>query len=125
MVAKEDAEGHPGQVQKFSLQELQVATDNFGKKNIIGRGGFGKIYKGMLADGSLVAVKREKEERTPVGELQFQTEVDILSMVAHRNLFRLRGFCMTPTERMLVYAYMSNGSVASHLRGNMCCLFQP
>lgn len=58
-----------------------------------------------------------KEERTPGGELQFQTEVEMISMAVHRNLLRLRGFCMTPTERLLVYPYMANGSVASCLRG--------
>ena len=75
------------------------------------------MYKGRLADGTLVAVKRLKEERTPGGELQFQTEVEMISMAVHRNLLRLRGFCMTPTERLLVYPYMANGSVASRLRG--------
>lgn len=74
------------------------------------------MYKGRLSDGSLVAVKRLKEERTPGGELQFQTEVELISMAVHRNLLRLRGFCMTPTERLLVYPYMANGSVASRLR---------
>lgn len=107
-----------GQLKRFSLRELQVATDSFSNKNILGRGGFGKVYKGRLADGSLVAVKRLKEERTPGGELQFQTEVEMISMAVHRNLLRLRGFCMTPTERLLVYPYMANGSVASCLRGD-------
>ncbi|THU53151.1 hypothetical protein C4D60_Mb10t11380 [Musa balbisiana] len=115
--AEEDPEVHLGQLKRFSLRELQVATDNFSNKNILGRGGFGKVYKGRLADGSLVAVKRLKEERTPGGELQFQTEVEMISMAVHRNLLRLRGFCMTPTERLLVYPYMANGSVASCLRG--------
>nr|AAV58833.2 somatic embryogenesis receptor kinase [Cocos nucifera] len=114
--AEEDPEVHLGQLKRFSLRELQVATDNFSTKNILGRGGFGKVYKGRLADGSLVAVKRLKEERTPGGELQFQTEVEMISMAVHRNLLRLRGFCMTPTERLLVYPYMANGSVASCLR---------
>ncbi|KAG1366470.1 LRR receptor kinase BAK1 [Cocos nucifera] len=114
--AEEDPEVHLGQLKRFSLRELQVATDGFNNKNILGRGGFGKVYKGRLADGSLVAVKRLKEERTPGGELQFQTEVEMISMAVHRNLLRLRGFCMTPTERLLVYPYMANGSVASCLR---------
>ncbi|CAN6195562.1 unnamed protein product [Urochloa humidicola] len=114
--AKEDVEVHLGQ---FSLRELQVATDHFSNKNILGRGGFGKVYKGRLADGSLVAIKRQKKEKTPGDrELQFQAEVNILSTVVHRNLLRLRGFCMTPTERLLVYPYMANGSVASCLRGS-------
>ncbi|XP_044469160.1 somatic embryogenesis receptor kinase 2-like isoform X2 [Mangifera indica] len=114
--AEEDPEVHLGQLKRFSLRELQVATDTFSNKNILGRGGFGKVYKGRLADGALVAVKRLKEERTPGGELQFQTEVEMISMAVHRNLLRLRGFCMTPTERLLVYPYMANGSVASCLR---------
>ncbi|KAJ0987387.1 hypothetical protein J5N97_005743 [Dioscorea zingiberensis] len=114
--AEEDPEVHLGQLKRFSLQELQVATDTFSKKNILGRGGFGNVYKGRLADGTLVAVKRLKEERTPGGELQFQTEIEIISMAVHRNLLRLCGFCMTPTERLLVYPYMANGSVASLLR---------
>ncbi|KAF3972717.1 hypothetical protein CMV_003802 [Castanea mollissima] len=114
--AEEDPEVHLGQLKRFSLRELQVATDTFSNKNILGRGGFGKVYKGRLADGSLVAVKRLKEERTQGGELQFQTEVEMISMAVHRNLLRLRGFCMTPTERLLVYPFMVNGSVASCLR---------
>ena len=117
--AEEDPEVHLGQLKKFSLRELQVASDNFNNKNILGRGGFGKVYKGRLADGTLVAVKRLKEERTPGGELQFQTEVEMISMAVHRNLLRLHGFCMTPTERLLVYPYMANGSVASRLRGTL------
>ncbi|KAJ7529406.1 hypothetical protein O6H91_15G048300 [Diphasiastrum complanatum] len=114
--AEEDPEVHLGQLKRFSLRELQVATDGFNNRNILGRGGFGKVYKGRLADGSLVAVKRLKEERSAGGELQFQTEVEMISLAVHRNLLRLRGFCMTPTERLLVYPYMENGSVASRLR---------
>nr|AAD28318.1 putative receptor-like protein kinase [Arabidopsis thaliana] len=115
-VSEEDPEVHLGQLKRFTLRELLVATDNFSNKNVLGRGGFGKVYKGRLADGNLVAVKRLKEERTKGGELQFQTEVEMISMAVHRNLLRLRGFCMTPTERLLVYPYMANGSVASCLR---------
>lgn len=90
--AEEDPEVHLGQLKRFSLRELQVASDNFSNRNILGRGGFGKVYKGRLADGSLVAVKRLKEERTQGGELQFQTEVEMISMAVHRNLLRLRAF---------------------------------
>uniref|UniRef100_A0A7N0VM90 non-specific serine/threonine protein kinase n=1 Tax=Kalanchoe fedtschenkoi TaxID=63787 RepID=A0A7N0VM90_KALFE len=114
--AEEDPEVHLGQIKRFSLRELLVATDHFSKQHILGKGGFGKVYKGRLADGTLVAVKRLNEERSQSGELQFQTEVEMISMAVHRNLLRLRGFCMTPTERLLVYPYMANGSVASCLK---------
>ncbi|XP_073045549.1 BRASSINOSTEROID INSENSITIVE 1-associated receptor kinase 1-like isoform X1 [Primulina eburnea] len=114
--AEEDSEVIPRHLKRFSLRELQVASDNFSIKNILGRDGFSKVYKGRLADGSLVAIKRLKEERIQGGGLQFQIEVEMISMVAHRNLLRLRGFCMTSTERLLVYPYMANGSVASYLR---------
>ena len=118
--AAKDPEVHRVQLKWFSLRELQVATDYFSERNILGRGGFGKVYKGRLADGTLVAVKRLKEERTQGGEIQFQKELEMFSIAVHRNLRRLRGFCTTPTERVLVYPYMANGSVQSCLRGTSC-----
>lgn len=108
-----------GQLKKFSFRELQIATDNFNVKNILGKGGFGNVYKGHLSDGTIVAVKRLKGEGSPGAEMQFQTEVEMISLAVHRNLLRLRGFCMTPTERLLVYPYMPNGSVASRLRDSV------
>ncbi|WOG87268.1 hypothetical protein DCAR_0206491 [Daucus carota subsp. sativus] len=114
--AEEDPNVHLEQLKRFSLHELQVATDIFSRKNFVGKGGFCKVYKGRLADGTPVAVKRLKDERTQGGELQFQTEVEMISMAVHRNVLLPRGFCMTPSERLLVYPYMSNGSVASCLR---------
>ena len=116
-VDEEDLDVHLGQLKRFSLQELQVATDKFCKKNIIGRGGFSKVYKGRLLDGTLVAIKRIFRDVQGC-ELQYQIEVEMLSMAVHRNLLRVRGFCMTRTERILVYPFMVNGSVASCLRGN-------
>ncbi|KAL6553084.1 histidine kinase osmosensor [Orobanche gracilis] len=103
-----------GNVRRFQLRELQAATKNF--KNILGKGGYGNVYKGYLQDGTAVAVKRLKDGSTACGERQFQTEVEMISLAVHRNLLRLYGFCMTETEKLLVYPYMSNGSVASRLR---------
>ncbi|KAG6434846.1 hypothetical protein SASPL_106490 [Salvia splendens] len=116
VLADEDPEVHLGQLKRFSLRELQAATDNFSKENLLGTGGFAKVYKGSLLDGSLVAVKRLNDARTSGGELQFQSEVKMISLAVHRNLLRLYGLCMSPTERLLVYPYMENGSVASCLR---------
>ena len=106
-----------GNLKKFQFRELQIATNNFSSKNLIGKGGFGNVYKGYLHDGTLVAVKRLKDGNAIGGEIQFQTEVEMISLAVHRNLLRLYGFCMTSTERLLVYPYMSNGSVASRLKG--------
>jgi serine/threonine protein kinase len=95
-------------LKKFQLKELQIATNNFSSKNLIGKGGFGNVYKGYLQDGTVVAVKRLKDGNAIGGEIQFQTEVEMISLAVHRNLLRLYGFCMTATERLLVYPYMSN-----------------
>ncbi|ESW25537.1 hypothetical protein PHAVU_003G044400 [Phaseolus vulgaris] len=105
-----------GNLKKFHFRELQLATKNFSSKNLIGKGGFGNVYKGYLQDGTVIAVKRLKDGNAIGGEIQFQTEVEMISLAVHRNLLRLYGFCMTTTERLLVYPYMSNGSVASRLK---------
>ena len=117
LAAEEDPEVSFGQLKRFSLHELLVATDGFSNKNILGKGGFGKVYKGRLTNGDLVAVKRINQERIRGEEKQFQTEVEMISMAVHRNLLRLIGFCMATTERLLVYPFMVNGSVDSCLRG--------
>lgn len=108
-----------GNLKRFQFRELQISTNNFSSKNILGKGGFGNVYKGVLPDGTLVAVKRLKDGNAIGGEIQFQTEVEMISLAVHRNLLRLYGFCMTTTERLLVYPYMSNGSVSSRLKGKL------
>ncbi|KAA8535406.1 hypothetical protein F0562_030409 [Nyssa sinensis] len=105
-----------GNLRNFTFRELQVATDNFSSKNILGAGGFGNVYRGKLGDGTMVAVKRLKDVIGTAGESQFRTELEMISLAVHRNLLRLIGYCATPNERLLVYPYMSNGSVASRLR---------
>ncbi|XP_022751084.1 probable LRR receptor-like serine/threonine-protein kinase At5g10290 isoform X2 [Durio zibethinus] len=105
-----------GQLKRFLWRELQLATDNFSEKNILGQGGFGKVYKGVLSDNTKVAVKRLMDFESPGGEAAFQREVEMISVAVHRNLLRLIGFCTTPTERLLVYPFMPNLSVAYCLR---------
>ncbi|PSS21056.1 LRR receptor-like serine/threonine-protein kinase [Actinidia chinensis var. chinensis] len=105
-----------GNLKSFTFRELQVATDNFSSRNILGAGGFGNVYKGKLGNGTMVAVKRLKDVIGTTGESQFRTELEMISLAVHRNLLRLMGYCATPNERLLVYPYMSNGSVASRLR---------
>lgn len=106
-----------GNLRGFTLRELQNATDNFSSKNILGAGGFGNVYRGKLGDGTLVAVKRLKDVTGTTGESQFRTELELISLAVHRNLLRIIGYCATRNERLLVYPYMSNGSLASRLRG--------
>ncbi|CAN4114910.1 unnamed protein product [Withania somnifera] len=105
-----------GQLRRFAWRELQLATDNFSEKNVLGQGGFGKVYKGVLGDSTKVAVKRLTDYESPGGDAAFQREVEMISVAVHRNLLRLIGFCTTPTERLLVYPYMQNLSVAYRLR---------
>lgn len=105
-----------GQIKSFSWRELQIATDSFSEKNVLGQGGFGKVYKGVLVDGTKIAVKRLTDYESPGGDQAFQREVEMISVAVHRNLLRLIGFCTTPTERLLVYPFMQNLSVASRLR---------
>ncbi|KAK1280024.1 Protein NSP-INTERACTING KINASE 3 [Acorus gramineus] len=105
-----------GHLKRYTFKELRTATDHFNSKNILGKGGFGIVYKGCLQDGTIVAVKRLKDCNAVGGEIQFQTEVEMISLAVHRNLLRLCGFCTTENERLLVYPYMPNGSVASRLR---------
>lgn len=122
-----------GQLKRFSFRELQVATDNFSNSKILGRGGFGNVYKASLPDNTVVAVKRLKDMNATGGEVQFQMEVEMISLAVHRNILRLIGYCVTPTERLLIYPYMPNGSVASRLKGKdfyfiparMPCLLRP
>lgn len=107
-----------GNLRQFGIRELLLATDNFNGKCMLGKGGFGNVYKGKLSDGTVVAVKRLKDAGS-AGEAQFKTEVEMISLAVHRNLLRLVGYCATPTERILVYPFMANGSVASRLRGTL------
>lgn len=113
---QQDYDFEIGHLKRFSYRELQIATGNFNPKNILGQGGYGVVYKGCLPNRSVIAVKRLKDPNF-TGEVQFQTEVEMIGLALHRNLLRLYGFCMTPDERLLVYPYMPNGSVADRLRG--------
>ncbi|KAH6781883.1 Leucine-rich repeat protein kinase family protein [Perilla frutescens var. hirtella] len=104
------------QIRRFSLREMQLATDNFNESNIIGQGGYGKVYRGVLMDNTRVAVKRLMDYQSPGGEAAFLREVRLISIAVHKNLLRLIGFCTTSTEKILVYPFMQNLSVAYRLR---------
>ncbi|XP_074575458.1 PTI1-like tyrosine-protein kinase At3g15890 [Curcuma longa] len=100
----------------FSLKELQAATNNFNYDNKIGEGGFGSVYWGQLWDGSQIAVKRLKVWSNKA-ELEFGVEVEVLGKLRHKNLLSLRGYCAEGQERLIVYDYLPNLSLTSHLHG--------
>ncbi|XP_058195863.1 PTI1-like tyrosine-protein kinase At3g15890 isoform X2 [Rhododendron vialii] len=100
----------------FSLKELHSATNNFNYDNKLGEGGFGSVYWGQLWDGSQIAVKRLKV-RSNKADMEFAVEVEILALVRHKNLLSLRGYCAEGQERIIVYEYMPNLSLHSHLHG--------
>ncbi|XP_058070874.1 G-type lectin S-receptor-like serine/threonine-protein kinase LECRK3 [Magnolia sinica] len=101
-------------LRSFSYRELEEATDGF--KEELGRGAFGPVYKGILASDSrnIVAIKK-LDKVLQDGEREFRTEVSTIGQTHHKNLVRLLGFCDEGTHRLLVYEYMSNGSLASLL----------
>ncbi|KAJ3700486.1 hypothetical protein LUZ61_004191 [Rhynchospora tenuis] len=109
-----------GQVTKFSFRRLKDATHDFSENHVLGEGGFGKVYKGILINQEgkpiTVAIKRLINLEKPGSEAAFQREVELISVAVHRNLLRLYGFCVTPTERLLVYPFMKNLSVAQCLK---------
>ncbi|XP_075647364.1 G-type lectin S-receptor-like serine/threonine-protein kinase At5g24080 isoform X2 [Castanea sativa] len=92
----------------FSYRELQTRTWNFSQ--LLGTGGFGNVYKGSLADGTLVAVKK-LDRVLPHGEKEFITEVNTIGSMHHMNLVRLCGYCSEGSQRLLVYEFMKNGSL--------------
>ncbi|KAJ6831611.1 putative leucine-rich repeat receptor-like protein kinase family protein isoform X1 [Iris pallida] len=100
----------------FSFEELKKSTNNFSEVNEIGSGGFGQVYRGMLSDGQMVAIKRAGQGSTQ-GGLEFKTEIELLSRVHHKNLVGLVGFCFEQGEQMLVYEFIPNGTLRESLRG--------
>ncbi|KAL3726529.1 hypothetical protein ACJRO7_031430 [Eucalyptus globulus] len=100
----------------ISIQVLRQATHNFSEENILGRGGFGVVYKGELHDGTKIAVKRmESGAMGTKGMKGFQAEIAVLTKVRHRHLVMLLGYCIKGDERLLVYEYMPQGTLAQHL----------
>ncbi|CAI0451167.1 unnamed protein product [Linum tenue] len=98
----------------FTYDELLQATNGFSKQNLLGEGGFGCVYKGVLVDGREVAVKQLKIGGSQ-GEREFRAEVDIISRVHHRYLVSLVGYCISDHQRLLVYDYLPNDTLHFHL----------
>ncbi|KAK7402270.1 hypothetical protein VNO78_14401 [Psophocarpus tetragonolobus] len=100
----------------FSYAELEFATGRFSRANFLAEGGFGSVHRGLLPDGQVIAVKQHKLASSQ-GDLEFCSEVEVLSCAQHRNVVMLIGFCIEDKRRLLVYEYICNGSLDSHLYG--------
>ncbi|GAB4849632.1 Wall-associated receptor kinase-like 20 [Ancistrocladus abbreviatus] len=106
-----------GKVAKLiSGKEIKRATDNFSQANLLGSGGFGEVFKGVLDDGTLTAIKRAKLGNTK-GIDQVLNEVRVLCQVNHRSLVQLLGCCLELEQPVLVYEYVPNGTLFDHLHG--------
>ncbi|GMI82126.1 hypothetical protein like AT3G13690 [Hibiscus trionum] len=101
----------------FTYAELELATGGFSRANFLAEGGFGSVYRGVLPDGQTIAVKQHKLASSQ-GDHEFCSEVEVLSCAQHRNVVTLIGFCIEDRRRLLVYEYICNGSLDSHLYGH-------
>ncbi|KAG0538354.1 hypothetical protein BDA96_03G228700 [Sorghum bicolor] len=100
----------------FSYAELELATGGFSQANFLAEGGFGSVHRGVLPDGQAIAVKQHKLASSQ-GDVEFCSEVEVLSCAQHRNVVMLIGFCVEDRRRLLVYEYICNRSLDSHLYG--------
>ncbi|XP_073045994.1 serine/threonine-protein kinase-like protein ACR4 [Primulina eburnea] len=103
--------------QKFTYEELEKAADGFKEETLVGKGSFSCVFKGVLKDGTVVAVKRAIVSPDMKNSKEFHTELDLLSRLNHAHLLNLLGYCEDGGQRLLVYEFMANGSLHQHLHG--------
>ncbi|XP_010429930.1 PREDICTED: probable serine/threonine-protein kinase At1g01540 [Camelina sativa] len=107
---------HLGWGHWYTLRELEVSTNGFADENVIGQGGYGIVYRGVLEDKSMVAIKNLLNNKGQA-EREFKVEVEAIGRVRHKNLVRLLGYCVEGAHRMLVYEYVDNGNLEQWLHG--------
>ncbi|CAK9148764.1 unnamed protein product [Ilex paraguariensis] len=109
--------------QMFTYGELERATSGFKEESQVGKGSFSCVFKGVLKDGTIVAVKRAIiSPDMKKNAKEFRTELDLLSRLNHAHLLNLLGYCEEGEERLLVYEFMANGSLHQHLHGKNTAL---
>ncbi|KAL8250698.1 hypothetical protein R6Q59_034391 [Mikania micrantha] len=109
---------HLGWGHWYTLRELEIATNGFSDENVIGEGGYGIVYSGVLADDTMIAVKNLLNNRGQA-EKEFKVEVEAIGRVRHKNLVRLLGYCAEGAQRILVYEYVNNGNLEQWLHGDV------
>ncbi|KAK2354727.1 L-type lectin-domain containing receptor kinase IX.1 [Trifolium repens] len=102
---------------RFTYKELDLATNNFSKDRKLGQGGFGAVFKGYFVDLDLHVAVKKISRGSRQGKKEYVTEVKVISQLRHRNLVKLLGWCHDKGEFLLVYEFMPNGSLDSHLFG--------
>ncbi|KAF8409959.1 hypothetical protein HHK36_002478 [Tetracentron sinense] len=102
----------------YALRELEIATGVFSEENVIGEGGYGIVYRGVLPDSSVVAVKNLLNNKGQAAK-EFKVEVEAIGKVKHKNLVSLIGYCAEGAQRMLVYEYVHNGNLEQWLHGDV------
>jgi serine/threonine protein kinase len=111
---------HPTSTRFIAFEELKEATNNFEPASVLGEGGFGKVFKGILSDGTSVAIKRLTSGGQQ-GDKEFLAEVEMLSRLHHRNLVKLVGYYSNreSSQNLLCYELVPNGSLEAWLHGNI------
>ncbi|XP_022924518.1 probable serine/threonine-protein kinase At1g01540 [Cucurbita moschata] len=109
---------HLGWGRWYTLRELEAATNCLCEENVIGEGGYGIVYLGILGDGTRIAIKNLLNNRGQA-EREFKVEVEAIGRVRHKNLVRLLGYCVEGAYRMLVYEYINNGNLDQWLHGDV------
>ncbi|GKA57440.1 receptor-like serine/threonine-protein kinase ALE2 isoform X2 [Tanacetum coccineum] len=104
-------------VKTFSLAKIEKATEKFSSRRVLGVGGFGRVYHGIMEDGAEVAVKLLHRDNNQNGDHEFIEEVVMLSRLHHINLVKLIGICIEKHTRCLIYELVPNGNIESHLHG--------